>query len=279
MHDYLQLMAIPTDIAAGDSWNPVLHLCADVADLEVVGLGRLECRPLQEQQSACPIPPEVWGDRIGYVVVRISDSLQEATVLGFTPTAVEAEFLSLDQLQPIDTLLSHLHDLLHPAPTSVVNLSQWFQGVLATGWQMLEDVLPPSETGLAFNFRSADVLIASELPRSDTVIRRAKRLSLSTPAGDGVAELPCAIVLILEVQASEMRSSWIRIQVRPADVQPYLPPHLRLTVLDESGTGFLETVSRQADYFLQLQFNGQVGERFSLQVRLGDTQVTEDFVI
>lgn len=61
MHDYLQLMEIPTNLTASDSWNPVLRLCADVADLQVAGLGRLECRPVLPSHTLCSIPPETWA--------------------------------------------------------------------------------------------------------------------------------------------------------------------------------------------------------------------------
>src|SRR6478672_10226529 len=59
VNDYLQLMGIPTEVTAGDSWNPVMRLCTDVADLEVTGKGRLECRPVKISESTCHVPLEV----------------------------------------------------------------------------------------------------------------------------------------------------------------------------------------------------------------------------
>lgn len=47
VNNYLRIMDVPTDLTASDSWNPVLRLAADVADLWVIGLGRLECRPVE----------------------------------------------------------------------------------------------------------------------------------------------------------------------------------------------------------------------------------------
>ncbi|HEY9845691.1 MAG TPA: DUF1822 family protein, partial [Candidatus Caenarcaniphilales bacterium] len=60
---------------------------------------------------------------------------------------------------------------------------------------------------------------------------------------------------------------------------PYLPPSLQLVVLDESGASFLEAQARSADNYIQLQFSGTAGERFSVQVTLGEVSTTEDFVI
>jgi hypothetical protein len=127
-----------------DSWNPIARLCADVADLEVTGIGRLECRPLKLHEQTCYIPPEVWSDRIGYVVVQIDESSLSATVLGFTQTA-NTEEVSINQLRPVEDLIDRLNQ---PMPTAAaptpamagksrVNLSQWMANAFETGWQTL----------------------------------------------------------------------------------------------------------------------------------------------
>jgi len=163
VNNYLRIMDISTDLTAGDSWNPVVRLAADVADLWVTGLGRLECRPLsgtklainsaqkpndnswlqfvklkltsQEKSPsiACYIPPEVQADRIGYVVVQIDAEQQESTLLGFSKAAETSE-LPINQLQSISELLQHLENkkLL---PVTSVNLTQWLQGLFEDGWQ------------------------------------------------------------------------------------------------------------------------------------------------
>ena len=41
---YLELMEIPSAIAQGDSWNPLMQGMADVADLVLPGVGVLSCR-------------------------------------------------------------------------------------------------------------------------------------------------------------------------------------------------------------------------------------------
>jgi hypothetical protein len=73
MRDYLEMMGIATNLEASDSWHPVVRLCADVADLEIDGFGKLECRSLQAGESTCYMPPEVWEDRIGYTVLRLEE--------------------------------------------------------------------------------------------------------------------------------------------------------------------------------------------------------------
>lgn len=109
VNDYLQLMDIPTELSAGDSWNPVMRLSDDVADLVVTGLGRLECRFILPGEQSCTIPPEVWFDRIGYMVVRIEESFREATLLGFMPPSEEPlEQVEVAQLRSLDEFLDYI---------------------------------------------------------------------------------------------------------------------------------------------------------------------------
>lgn len=283
VNDYLeQILGIPTDLAKSDSWNSVVRLCANVADLEVIGVGRLECRPLKGYQPTCHIPPEVWSDRIGYVVVQIDESSQEATVLGFAQTAATEELL-LSQLQPIEDLIDRLNLQTPPvapiaAATSAVeehrrvNLSQWFANVFETGWQTVETLLNPPELDLAFRSRSADSATLVESERPDIGTGRGKLIDL----GIQLADRPVALIVEL---TPEERKRNILLQVHPIGNQMYLPPLLQLTVLDESGLIFLEAQARNADNYIQLQFSGVPGEQFSVKVALGDASIVEDFVV
>jgi hypothetical protein len=277
VNDYLQMIGIPTNLEASDSWNPVLRLCADVADLEVTGIGRLECRPHKSGQSSCYIPPEVWLDRVGYIVVEIDELSLEATVLGFTQT-VTSEELPIRQLQAIDDLIDVLNPLDEPQqiPTVArtrVNLNQWLTNVFEQGWQTVESLFAPTEPEFAFNFRSAPDSVMDELAVSDEGISRAKLIDL----GMQLAGYPVA--LVVKLQPESERKTHILLQVHPTGGQIYLPPFLQLTVLDESGLIFLEAQARSADNYIQLQFSGLPGEPFSVKVALGDASVTEDFVV
>ncbi|NES21557.1 MAG: DUF1822 family protein [Symploca sp. SIO3E6] len=143
VRDYLQLMEIDTELTQSDSWNPVVRMCEDVADLIVEGLGKLECRPVRTSQTAansiCPIPAEALDDRIGYIVVEIDEGNKQATLLGFSQT-IQAGELVLNQLRSLDELLAHLDYLAQ----SRVNLSQWLVNSGTTNtWQKVES---PVET-------------------------------------------------------------------------------------------------------------------------------------
>ena len=136
VHCYLEWMQIATELEASDSWNPILQLCANVADLQVTGLGRLECRPVREEQQTVSIPSEVQIDRIGYVVVRIFNNLKTAEILGFVKTVTQ-EMLPLGQLQPIEGLLVDLQ-LPQQAEFQIpVRLSLWLRDEWEGLWQSI----------------------------------------------------------------------------------------------------------------------------------------------
>jgi len=61
--------------------------------------------------------------------------------------------------------------------------------------------------------------------------------------------------------------------------QTYLPPNLKLIVLDEEGNRFRQEESRQADNRIQIEFRCTSGDFFRVKVALGEASVTEDFVV
>jgi hypothetical protein len=285
VNDYLQLMGITTDLPGSDSWNPVMRLCADVADLRLPEVGRLECRPFQEGESFCPIPPEVWEERVGYVVVQIDDSSETAQLLGYVAEAA-IEALPLDRLQPPEMLFDHLYELrsdLATQPASIsapaqiaprINLTQWLQGIVDSSWQTVDWLLNQPELAPAYAFRSADTLPFRDL---ETGIRRLKLLHLGRQPGD------MAVVLIVDLQpeaemAEAARPIAIRLQLHPIS-QPQLPSGVQLIVLDEVGVVFLNAESREQDSYLQLQFSGMPGELFSIQIQFEGIEAIEDVVI
>ncbi|NEP58116.1 MAG: DUF1822 family protein [Symploca sp. SIO2G7] len=277
VNNYFQMMNVPTNLEASDSWSPVMRMFSNVADLEVTGVGRLECRPLQAHESSCYIPPEVWQERIGYILVQIDESSQEATVLGFTQT-VTTEELPIRELAPIEDVFDYFQPVTTAAiaaTTAVVqrtrvNLSQWLTEVFEAGWQTVDTLLNPAEPELAYNFRKRDFAESNAI---EIAVKRGKLIDLGTQlAGYRVA-------LIIEIIPESDQKKHILLQVHPIGKEIYLLPQLQLTVLDESGLVFLEAQSRSEDNYIQLQFSGLPGELFSVQVALGDASIIEDFVI
>ncbi|NES23368.1 MAG: DUF1822 family protein [Symploca sp. SIO3E6] len=275
--NYFQMMDVPTNLEASDSWNPVMRMLSNVADLEVTGVGRLECRPLQADESSCYIPPEVWQERIGYILVQIDESSLEGTVLGFTET-VATEELPISQIAPIEDVFDYFQPVTTTAiaATTVafqktrVNLSQWLTEVFEAGWQTVDTLLNPAQPELAYNFRKSDLAQDGII---EVAVKRGKLIDLGAQlAGYRVA-------LIIEIIPESDQKKHILLQVHPLGKETYLLPQVQLTVLDESGLVFLEAQSRSEDNYIQLQFSGLPGELFSVQVTFGDASIIEDFVL
>ncbi|MBD2354322.1 DUF1822 family protein [Tolypothrix sp. FACHB-123] len=269
VHEYLQMMDIPTNLTASDSWNPVMRLFADVADLAMPSFGSLECRPVSTFDLTCSVPPETWEERIAYVVVQIDESLQEAKLLGFVPS-VATEELPLTQLQPPEAFIEHLGRLQQSIAT-IVNLRQWFAGIFESSWQSLAALANSQEPTLAFAFRGPEIF--EQQTSNQPVTRRAKLLDL----GIQIADTP--LMLIVEISPLPDQKTSIRLQLHPTSNQIYLPQGVQLTVLDEAGAVFLEAQARSADNYIQLQLRGDAGEKFSVRVALNDISITEQFTI
>ncbi len=273
VNSYLQCMGFETDLEGSDSWDSVQRVLMDVADLSLKNLGKLECRPVLEGSELINIPLEVQSDRIGYLAVQISPSLREATLLGFAKS-VSSECLSINQLQPLENFLEHLEELTQvnlaesvSQPSipkrSLINLKQWFENIFDNGWHSIEALLETPITYPAWSSRSI----------SDAGVCRGKLIDL------GKQMTTKAVVLFVVLTPENDREMDIFVEVHPSIGQTYLPPNLHLIVLDSEGKALMEAQTRNNNQNIQLNFSGEVGERFSIKVSVGDFSIVEDFVI
>ncbi|HEY9603342.1 MAG TPA: DUF1822 family protein [Allocoleopsis sp.] len=343
VNDYLTLLEFDTDLKQSDCWHPVLRLCVDVADIQVKGLGKLECRPVKVSRSAiedkqplpsqpiqlhrdvsereatplCLIPPEVWCDRIGYIVVGIDEDAKEAILLGFSPTAGTGE-LCLSQLQSMDALIRHLDHLAQLR----VNLSQWMLNRFEAGWQQVESLFDTepessdsstsstsgSSLGQWFHNtldRSRQAIANLFSSESDSQLQFQEALNFRHPEAANVppgkartrlfpeADVTRAklidlgmqfgtksIALLVALTQECDRKVSILVQVHPASDERYLPPHLKLVLLSELGEALQEVESRGQDLCIQLrQFKARPGTCFDIQVALDDVSIKESFAI
>lgn len=274
---YLRCMGIETNRAASQSHDPLMHLALDVADLELPGKGRLECRPLLPDASVLTIPPEGWGNsptqrlrqRIATIAVQFPPSLQEATLLGFAPAGCQE--IALDQLRSLDDLLVYL-DSIQPPAVSRVNLSQWLENLFETGWQSLAALTGVAQPRLAATFRNS----------AETAIRRAKLIDLGVHLGAEAVALLVAInpmePAATELETEPMVEVWV--QLHPTGETSHLPPNISLSLRSEQGETLQTVISRHQDNYIQLKrFRGTPGECFDIKVAFGETCTTESFVI
>ena len=283
MRNYFELMDIPTDLGSSDSWDPVMQVCMNVADLELPDVGRLECRPVLPNCDRWLVPAETWEDRVGYVAIQIDESAQEAQILGFVSkvedtTVNDDEEAVLSDLRSPEALLDHLDALRHTdvvttsvgqaIGTFVTNLSQWFQTAveeveqtLSDGWQAVEQIMTAPELSPAYAFR---------FRRPGENIRRAKRLTLGE----------IVVALVVDLRSGEDESELdIRLQLMPTQPETRLPQGLTMAVQEPSGEVVIAAEATGAEDFLELQISGVPGEAFTVMVQFETLQVSQDFEI
>ena len=270
VHSYLQMLGFATDLRGSDSWNKVMRVCNDVADLNILDLGKLECRPVRVDN--CYVPMEVWNLRLGYVAVKIDNSLKKASLLGFVER-VTTENLAISNLRPIEALIDRLHNAkASTVKDSIVDLGQWSNNVFTAGWMKVENLLNPEQFTFAWEFRSArlssDNLLESE---NNSSIQRAKLIDLKIQFGTS------QIVLLVEITPEQNGSIAVTLQLHPNPNNIYLPEALKLKAIESSGAVFMEAQARSQDNFIQLQFSGQPKENFTVQIVLDDAELTEQF--
>jgi hypothetical protein len=163
-----------------------------------------------------------------------------------------------------------------PESQRVTNLSQWLKGIADAGWQTLEALFNTQSANPAFSIRTSEQSRENDANNPADGIRRGKLIDL----GIELAGNPVALVVTL-TPAEANEEIDIRLRVYPTGKQNYLPPGLQLIVLDESGDSVpeLKAEARSADEWIQREFSGQPGERFSVKIALGDLSIIENFVI
>ncbi|MDB9373079.1 DUF1822 family protein [Nodularia sphaerocarpa] len=272
---YLECIGFETDLEASDSWNVVQQTLMDVADLLIKNIGKLECRPVLENAQFVYVPPEVQSNRIGYVAVQISESLQSAKLLGFVKE-VSIDNLPINQLQPLENLLDYLECLelqttkyksqnLGLSSQNVVNLKRWFENIFESGWSTIESIFL---TEPAWQFRSAE-------SGFQNYVERAKLIDL------GITANKASVGIVVKVSRDESNFDEMKIivELQPTNGQDYLPSSLHVMILDEEATAVMEAKAKNDNKKISLEFNAIVGDNFSVKIALEDISVIENFVI
>jgi hypothetical protein len=263
---YLRCMEIETNWQASYSWNPIWQALTDIADLEIPPIGKLECRPVLPDAETVYIPPEVWSERIGYVAVKLDRSLQQATLLGFTPTARECEQIAISELLSLSDLLEHLHCLQQVSSSErQSDLSRWFQAIFEGGWLPVASFLN-NDRNLALSLRNS--------PDMTNSVEGAKLIDL------GVRIQERLFMLLVAIAPVETQKFAIRVQLHPTGQETFLPPDIKLSLLSEVEAPLQEVVSRSQDNYIQLKlFRVLPGECFKIQIAFGKASIIETFKI
>ena len=267
VNSYLNLMGWSTSLEHSDSWNPIAQVMMDVADLQIPGYGKLECRVVLSGDTKVTIPPEVWSERIGYVVVMLDKSLKIGTVLGFV-RQVNQEELPLDQLISLTKFPTYLSQQKRATPIQVASLSSWITGALAQGWQQLDELFAPP---IAMNFRSQQELVKSPEYLDSPETSRVKLVQLGQNTNQTIA-------LILNIQPQSKSEFNVSVRVCNQQYDNYLPEGLELVIVDQINRPVMIAQASETET-IEFFFSGELGEKFSVEVSLDEQCEVERFII
>ncbi|MEM8723252.1 MAG: DUF1822 family protein [Cyanobacteria bacterium P01_G01_bin.39] len=147
-------------------------------------------------------------------------------------------------------------------PSKVIRLSNWWDNLVESGWSALEQFLSPQQLELA-TVRSSNVSKGKLIDR--TMI-------------DG----GFAVVLTLQPEKLADGSFDVVLRLYPTGEQDYLPSGIELRMFgqDEDGNQVGTDVrAGDSDEWLQLNFTGESGEEFSIEIVQENISVIENFVI
>ena len=316
-NEYLQLMGVETNLTGSDSWNPVVRMWADVADLLLANGERLECRPVSanngDRAERCLIPPEVWEERRGGMASRARGEAKHENKQGYSPTAAAGE-LSLAELQPLAALLEAVAGQVSTATQPVAHLSQWLQGQVDAGWQRADAVLGnvtassaasnvPQNLNRWFEdlgdlleagWQSVEAVFGPPSPPA-VQFRSPAQPAIAPPSPLDSSILPQGEVqraklldfgvqlgdsaIALVIVLSRQPDGRLNVQVQVHPFGEYLPADLELALVSETDETLQAVTSRGQDLWMQLPaFKVRPESYFSLRVRLGEVSFSETFL-
>lgn len=269
VNNYLKMLGVMTDLASSDSWNQVMQLSDNVADLMISEVGSLECRPVKGVVDSCYIPYPVINSAIGYTVVQIDDGFKKAAILGFTPE-ITTEYVKFSDLEPLESLIDRIHELKAlNNPNSLINLGQWFNNLFDEGWQTLESFFAPEQLIPAFALRSGELFDLNS--SKDFPLAKAKLIDFGVHLSDR------KVILLIQLNPESHNKVGVVLRILPQPEQIYLPEALELRVLEASERVFMEAQARNRDNYIQLQFSGQVQETFTVEIILNGVKFSQQF--
>ena len=272
---YLNSIGWATDLKASDSWNPALQTMMDVADLQIPSYGKLECRFVLNGDDRVTIPPEVWSERIAYIVVQFDESLDRARLLGFIRQVTQSE-IPLSQLESLSDLPIHLSQQRRAALVQTPTISKWFSEQSGRDWQQIEDFFAPS---LAINYRNPQKLASQTKSQLSKGVNRVKLIQLGESN-----EIVIALIINVQSQNNKpedmavLEEFNISLTACNSQLQNYLPEGLELIILDRDGRPVMIAQANETET-IEFCFSGKLGESFSVELALEEQIKVERFII
>jgi hypothetical protein len=264
LHRYLTWLSIDSSLARSDCWQPNLRSIFNLADLILPNLGCLECRIVIEENNQVEIARSLKDDCLGYVVVSFDRDLREVNLLGFLKTSQvreEVVKIELDRLHSLDVLLETIE-----RHRTVNNLKQWWVDIFQAEWQQT-DILLSSNGSYFRSLQEREIGEEKQLRH----VSRGKTIDFN----DGSLK----IVLVTTISEISIGNFDVCLRVYPSREDRDLPMRLRLELWDENDRLCMEAEARDRDSCLELKFNCDSNEEFSIKMILNNTNAIERFII
>ncbi len=179
-------------------------------------------------------------------------------------TWAEAE-TAIDKTLEVERVLSQLTTT--PITSARILLRRWFKGQVQAGWLTFEELL---DAGV---LRSPSVRSQEDANIENSVeVCRMKLIDLGMQMSRKTVALSITVT-----QKPDQHQIGVMLRVYPTGSDLYLPESLRLILIENQEQRY-EVVARRTDLYVQLKFNAQISETFSVQVALGETGITENFM-
>lgn len=256
---YLRLLGFSTDLSKPQRWNAGCRLWSEANELELPGLGFLQCMVIGEGEEKVILTPECTRvgldirGCLGYVFVEIADSGKTATLMGFLPGSElmggEGEIeIAIATLKSVDDLIDFLSEregldvdelTQEFATRKITYLRDWLNHIYEGEWQ--------------------------PCVRNLQAITCRRKLQLA------------GRVLIVQLTVSENQDGLVFVRVIVQGENDYLPIGLQVSVPDES-TVYTERVEEVAD-MITIPLELTKGEEFWLELCIQGESVREYFVV
>lgn len=251
---YFRMLGFETNLAKLERWNAAHRLWSEANEIELSGLGYLECCVILPEQLSIVLPQDSLSEKLGYLFVEIENE-NTATLLGFLPAsyskATDSEVLLTDLLS-MDDIIDYLAPLEASSLTDIIEtndltqefadkkityLRNWLNSIYEADWQ-------PSMRDLKTATCKKKLELAGQV----------FEMQLSVSQNDEV---------IL-----------VRVIVQGASAS--LPKGMQVSVPDESEI-YTETVNDVAD-LISIPLELSKGEEFWVELRIGQNFIREYFV-
>ncbi|MCP6761493.1 MAG: DUF1822 family protein [Fischerella sp. CENA71] len=242
---YFRMLGFETNLTKPERWNAAHRLWNQANELELFGLGNLECCVINTDKKYFILPSESFSDgfgvRIGYLFIEIASSEKSATLIGFLPAfhpeTTDAE-VAIADLQSMDDLIDYLMLTLEFAEKKITYLRDWLNNVYEGNWE-------PSMRDLQTATCKKKFQLAGQ-------------------------------VFEMQLSVSKSNDELIFIRVNVTSANGFLPEGMQVSVPDESDI-YTETVNEAAN-LISIPLELSSGEEFWVELRLGETFIREYFI-